>query len=37
MNDDLLIKFISGKTTHQETEIVAAYLSEHPQESQEWL
>ena len=37
MNDDLLIKFISGKTTHQETEIVAAYLSEHPQEAQEWL
>ena len=37
MNEDLLIKFISGKTTHQETEIVAAYLSEHPQEAQEWL
>jgi anti-sigma factor RsiW len=37
MNDELLMKFIDGKTTPEETEVVVAYLSAHPEEAQEWM
>ena len=37
MNDDLLIKFIDGKTTPEETELVLKELSQDGDASKEWL